>query len=85
MECLRVKEDMSLDDILQKQLVILEAQRDRLVLYLSDANDINSKITTERLLADIDFKLIGVVERVGQNVVRYWDEIIKQVNKNSRK
>jgi hypothetical protein len=73
--------DMSLDDILQKQLVRLETQRDRLCLYLSDANDINSKIAIERLTADIDFKLIGVIERVGQNVVRYWDEIIKQINK----
>jgi hypothetical protein len=73
--------DMSLEDILQKQLVRFETQRDRLGLYLSDANDINSKIAVERLIADIDFKLIGVIERVGHNVVRYWDEIIKQVNK----
>jgi hypothetical protein len=73
--------DMSLDDILQKQLVRFETQRDRLGLYLSDANDINSKIAIERLIADIDFKLIGVIERVGQNVVRYWDEIIKHINR----
>jgi len=73
--------DMSLDDIIQKQLVRFETQRDRLGLYLSDANDINSKIAIERLIADIDFKLIGVIERVGQNVVRYWDEIIKHINK----
>jgi hypothetical protein len=73
--------EMSLDDILQKQLVRFETQRDRLGLYLSDANDINSKIAIERLISDIDFKLIGVIERVGHNVVRYWDEIIKQINK----
>jgi len=73
--------DLSLDDILQKQLVRFETQRDRLCLYLSDVNDINNKIAIERLIADIDFKLIGVIERVGQNVVRYWDEIIKHINK----
>jgi hypothetical protein len=73
--------DMSLDDILQKQLVRLEAQRDRLGLYLCDAKDLNSKITIERLIADIDFRLIGVIERVNQNVVRYWDDVIKHVNK----
>jgi len=73
--------NMSLDDILQKQLVRLETQRDRLGLYLSDAKDVNSKIAIERLIADIDFKLIGVIERLGHNVVRYWDEIIKQINK----
>ena len=74
-------DNMSLDDILQKQLLRLETQRDRLGLYLSDAKDINSKIAIERLIADIDFKLIGVIERLGQNVVRYWDEIIKHINK----
>jgi len=72
---------MSLDDILQKQLLRLETQRDRLGLYLCDANDINSKIAIERLIADIDFKLIRVIERIGQNVVQYWDEIIKHINK----
>jgi len=74
-------DNMNLEDILQKQLLRLETQRDRLGLYLSDAKDINSKIAIERLIADIDFKLIGVIERLGQNVVRYWDEIIKQINK----
>jgi hypothetical protein len=73
--------DMSLDDILQKQLLRLETQRDRLGIYLCDANDINSKIAIERLIADIDFKLIRVIERMGQNVVQYWDEIIKHINK----
>jgi hypothetical protein len=74
-------EDMSLDDILQKQLLRLETQRDRLGIYLSDAKDINDKIAIERLIADIDFKLIGVIEKVNQNVFRFWEEIIKQINK----
>jgi hypothetical protein len=74
-------EDMSLDDILQKQLLRLETQRDRLCLYLSDAKDINSKIAIERLIADIDFKLIGAIEKVRDNVGRFWDQIIKKVNK----
>lgn len=73
-------DDMSLDDILQKQLLRLETQRDRLCLYLSDAKDINSKIAIERLIADIDFKLIGAIEKVRHNSGRFWDEIIKRVN-----
>jgi hypothetical protein len=74
-------DDISLDDILQKQLVRLETQRDRLGLYLSDAKDINSKIAIERLIADIDFKLIGAIEKLNHNDGRFWDEIIKRVNK----
>jgi hypothetical protein len=72
---------MNLDDILQKQLLRLETQRDRLCLYLSDAKDINNKIAIERLIADIDFKLIGALEKLDHNIGRFWDEIIKQVNK----
>jgi hypothetical protein len=74
-------DDMSLDDILQKQLLRLETQRDRLGLYLSDAKDINNKIAIERLIADIDFKLIGAIEKVRHNSGRFWDEITKKVNK----
>ena len=74
-------EDMSLDDILQKQLLRLETQRDRLGLYLCDAKDINNKIAIERLIADIDFKLIGAIEKIHHNERRFWNEIIKGVNK----
>jgi hypothetical protein len=74
-------DDMSLDDILQKQFLRLETQRDRLCLYLCDAKDINNKIAIERLIADIDFKLIGAIEKVNHNASIFWDEIIKGVNK----
>jgi len=73
--------DMSLDDILQKQLLRLETQRDRLGLYLCDTKDISNKIAIERLIADIDFKVIGAIEKVNHNTSRFWDEIIKGVNK----
>jgi len=73
--------DMSFDDVIEKQLLRLETQRDRLGLYLCDTNDINSKITIERLIADIDFKLFAAIEKVNHNSSRFWDEIIKVVNK----
>lgn len=73
-------DDMNLDEIVQKQLLKLETQRDRLCLYLSDAKDINSKIAIERRIADIDFKLIGVIEKVRHNSSRFWDDVIKKVN-----
>jgi hypothetical protein len=74
-------DNMSLDDILQKQLLRLETQRDRLCLYLSDTKDNNDKITIERLIADIDFKLIRAIEKVNHNAGRFWDEIIREVNR----
>ena len=73
--------DMSFDDIIEKQLVRLETQRDRLGIYLCDTSDINSKITIERMIADIDFKVIGVIERLNQNIVQHYDAVIEHVNK----
>ena len=75
--------EMTFDDILQKQLVRLETQRDRLGQYLYEAKDLNSRITIERLISDIDFRLLGTIERLNQNFVRFWDEVIKQINKSA--
>ena len=74
-------DNMSLDDILQKQLLRLETQRDRLGIYLADAKDVTTKISIERLIADIDFKLFAVVEKINHNASRFWNEILRGVNK----
>jgi hypothetical protein len=73
--------DKSFDDIIEKQLLRLETQRDRLGLYLCDVKDINGKITIERLITDIDFKVIGLMERLNQNIVQHYDAVIEHVNK----
>jgi hypothetical protein len=72
---------MSLDNILEKQLVRLEAQRDRLGSYLNDSKEINNKIAIERLITDIDFKLLTAVEKILHNSGQFWDQIIKGINK----
>jgi hypothetical protein len=72
---------MTLDDIIEKQLLRLETQRDRLCLYLCDAKDINSKLAIERLITDIDFKVIGVLDKMDQNLVQHWNAVMEQVNK----
>lgn len=74
-------DDMSFNDILQKHLFRLETQRDRLGSYLIDTKGISDKITIERLVADIDFKLIAVIERMNYNEVRIWQAVVKQMNK----
>lgn len=75
----------SYDDIIVKQLVRLETQRDRLGLYLSEVKDNNSKLAIERLITDIDFKIIGLMERLNQNIVQHYDAVIEQVNKIAEK
>jgi hypothetical protein len=77
--------DMSFNDIIEKQLLRLETQRDRLLLDLCDVKDINTKITIERLIADIDFKVIGLMERLIQSVAQYWDTVLEHVNKIAEK
>jgi hypothetical protein len=73
--------DLSSNDIIEKQLLRLETQRDRLCLYLCDIKDINSKIAIERQIADIDFKVIGLMERMNQNIIQHSNAVIQHVNK----
>jgi hypothetical protein len=71
----------SFDDLITKQLLRLETQRDRLGLYLSEVKDTNSKIPIERLIADTDFKVIGVLDKLNQNIVQHYDAVIEHVNR----
>src|SRR4029078_12903362 len=77
--------DKSFDDILEKQLLRLETQRDRLGTYLCDAKEITTKLTIERLITDLDFKVIGVIDRLNQNIVQHYNAVIEQVNKIAEK
>ena len=77
--------DLTFDEVIEKQLLRLETQRDRLCLYLCDTNDINSKITIERMITDIDFKVIGVIDKMNQNIVQHWNAVMEQVNKIAEK
>ena len=77
--------DKSYEDIIAKQLLRLETERDRIGIYLCDTADINSKITIERLITDIDFKLIGVIDKLNQNIVQHYDAVIEHVNKIAEK
>jgi hypothetical protein len=74
-------DNMSFDEIVEKQLVRLETQRDRLGLYLSDVKDVSAKISIERLIADVDFKLLRTMEKVNHNSDRFFDKVLKGVNK----
>jgi hypothetical protein len=75
------RNNMDLDDIVNKQLMRLETERDRLRLYLTEAKDINNKIAIESVIADIGFKLTGAIGKLDRNAGRFWDEIINELNK----
>jgi hypothetical protein len=75
----------SFDDLIAKQLLRLETQRDRLGLYLSEVKDTNSIISIERLIADTDFKVIGVLDKLNQNIVQHYNAVIEHVNKIAEK
>jgi hypothetical protein len=77
--------DRSYDDLIAKQLLKLETERDRLGLYLSEVKDVNSKISIERLIADIDFKVIGVLDKLNQNIIQHYNAVIEHVNKIAKK
>jgi len=70
----------SFSDIIDKHLVRLETQRDRLGLYLTDTKDISTKIALERQITDIDFKVIGLMERLDQGIIHQWDLVTKHAN-----
>ncbi len=48
--------------------------------YIYDAKDVTSKVTIERLIADIDFRVLTTVEKINHNTVQFYDQIIKAVN-----
>jgi hypothetical protein len=73
--------DLMYDEIVEKHLLRLETQRDRLGLYLCDSKDINTKLTIERMIADIDFKIIGMMDRISQSTANYWDTVVEEINK----
>lgn len=70
-----------LDQYLEKQLVRLESQRDRLGTYLVDAKDTETKLSIERLIADIDFRLLQAVAKVHYGYYKFWDQVTEEVNR----
>ena len=63
-----------------KQLVRLETQRTRLMSYLSEAKDLDAKLSLERQLADHDFRLAAMVEKFKHNTFTFWDTVVEKIN-----
>lgn len=72
---------MRLEDYIPKQLFRLESQRDRLCGYLADTKETDSKISIERLIADIDFRLLNAVSKFEYGHFKFWDAVNERINK----
>jgi hypothetical protein len=66
-----------------KQMVRLENQRSRLAGYLEEAKDIDKKITVERLLADIDLRMLAAAEKVEHCEKELLKKIEEGLNKKA--
>jgi hypothetical protein len=64
-----------------KQLVRLETQRTRLLSYLENTKDIEKKLSIERMIADIDFKLATATLKVAHASEEFYDAVIEKTNK----
>lgn len=65
---------------LQKQVNRLEWQRNRLLSYLSEATDLEEKLSIERLVFDVDNRLAQIVTNTYANSISNWRTISKIVN-----
>ena len=48
--------------------------------YLSEAKDLDAKLSLERQLADHDFRLAAMVEKFKHNTFTFWDTVVEKIN-----
>lgn len=63
-----------------KSIVRLETQRTRLLSYLSEAKDLESKLAIERQLADMDIRLAAMVQKFQESTFAFWDKVVDKIN-----
>jgi hypothetical protein len=75
------QEKISYTEFFSKQLVRLEAQCNRLLSYLENTKDIEKKLSIERMIVDIDFKLATAALKVAQAPEQFYDAVVEKTNK----
>lgn len=63
-----------------KSIVRLETQRTRLLSYLSETKELESKLAIERQLADMDIRLAGMVQKFQESTFAFWDKVVDKIN-----
>lgn len=64
-----------------RQVARLESQRARLLTYLDKTDDIEKKLALERLVTDIDMKLLASSTKIYYSTVSFSDQLRKRMNK----
>ncbi len=62
-----------------KQMARLESQS-RVLSYLFHTDSVENKIAIERLVADIDFRMLNSATKVEYNSVTFWDKVKQTYN-----
>jgi hypothetical protein len=80
-------DEISYTDYVAKHVSRLEAQRSRLVVYLSKIDQVNidSLLAVERMIADIDLKLMLSLQKMGQTQNKITEVIINALNEHAEK
>lgn len=63
-----------------KQMARIESQRSRVLRYLLEASTLDEKLAVERLVADIDFKMLGAATKVEFSAVAFWERVKQTYN-----
>jgi len=72
---------ISIEDLINKQLIRFEHQRSRLMRTLDTINSIQENNQIERLIFDIDSKLTNISLKIQDSKLKNWDLAIDYINK----
>ena len=72
---------ISIEDLINKQLIRFEHQRSRLMRTLDTINSIQENNQIERLIFDIDSKLTNICLKMGDSRLKTWDMAVDYINK----
>ncbi len=76
---------ISIEDLINKQLIRFEHQRSRLMRTLDTINSIQENNQIERLIFDIDSKLTNIHLKIQDSKLKNWDLAIDYINKWMKK
>ena len=72
-------------DLVRKQLIRLEFQRNRLMQSFDITNSVQENNQIERLIFDIDSKLTNTCLKIGDSKLSTWDQAVDYINKWMKK
>lgn len=73
------------EDFHARQVARLESQRARLLTYLDKTDDVEKRLALERLVTDIDMKLLASSTKIYYSTVSFNDQLRKRMNETAKK